>query len=191
MIETLWLLFTMFLKIGFFGFGSGFAMLPLIFQTVSDHGFLTADQFSLMVVISQTLPGPVAINAVSYAGFIVAGVPGVIASVLAIACPSFILVSLVMKFLERFKDSQVVNGVLAGIRPVTIGLIGAAAVMISEHTLYYGSLLSSEWADQGLAYLNPFACIIFAAVFVFMLKTKVNPFFLILAAAAAGALLIR
>jgi len=190
-MDTLWLLFSLFFVIGFFGFGSGFAMLPLIFQTVSDHGFLTAEEFSRMVVIAPSLPGPVSINAVSYAGFIVSGVPGAVVSTLAIVCPSLILVSLVMKFLERFRDNPVVDSVFAGIRPVSIGLIGAAAVMISENTLYFGRLVSAGWAASGLAYLDPIPCVIFAAVFVIVLKTRVSPFILIIAGALAGALFIR
>ena len=191
MMQILWLLFSLFFAIGFFGFGSGFAMLPLIFQTVSEHGFLTADEFSRMIVISQALPGPVSINAVSYNGFMVAGVPGSLVSVLAIVCPSFILMTIVMKFLERFRDSVAVNGVFTGIRPVSIGLIGAAAVMISENTLYYGRLISEEWAAKGLSYLDPVPCVIFVVVFVLVLRTRVNPFVLIILSAIAGAFLIR
>ena len=190
-MDTLWLLFSLFFGIGFFGFGSGFAMLPLIFQTVRDYGFLTAEEFSRMVVIAPTLPGPVSINAVSYAGFIAAGVPGAAVATLAIVCPSLILVTLVMKFLERFRDNSVVDSVFAGIRPVSIGLIGAAAVMISENTLYLGRLISDGWAEQGLAYLDPVPLVIFAIVFVMVLKTKISPFVLILLAALAGALFIR
>jgi len=191
MIQILWLLFSIFFGIGFFGFGSGFAMLPLIFQTVSDHGFLTAEEFSRMVVISQALPGSVAANAVSYSGYIVAGIPGAVVSVLAIVCVSFILVTIVMKFLDRFRSSGPVNAVFAGIRPVSIGLIGAAAVMISENTLYFGSLISAEWAARGLSYLDIVPCVIFAAVFILVLKTKISPFILILLAALAGAFFIR
>ena len=190
-MALLWLLFSLFFGIGFFGFGSGFAMLPLVFQAVGDHGFLAGEEFSRMVAISQALPGPVVVNAVSYAGYITAGVPGAIVSVLGVACPSFILVSLVLKFLDRFKGSELVGAVFAGIRPVTIGLIGTAAVMISENTLYFGRLLSAAWAELGLAYLNPVACIIFGVVLVLMLRTKINPFIFILGAAAAGAFLIR
>ena len=190
-MHILWLLFSLFVGIGFFGFGSGFAMLPLIFQTVGDHGFLTADEFSRMVALAPALPGPVSINAVSYAGFVVAGAPGAAVSVLAIACPSFVLVLLVMKFLDRFKNSASISAVFAGIRPVAIGLIGAAAVMISENTLFFGSLLSAEWSKKGLGYLEPVPCAIFAAVFVLALKTKISPFLMIVLAVAAGALLIR
>ena len=191
MIQTLILLFTLFFGIGFFGFGSGFAMLPLIFQTVRDHDFLTENEFARMVALSQALPGPVSINAVSYNGFIVAGVPGAVVSVLAIACPSFILVLIVLKFLDRFRSSAAVGAVLAGIRPVTIGLVGAAAVMISENTLYFGRLLSDEWASKGLAYFDPVPCAIFAIVFVLALRSKVSLFVWILLAAVAGAFLIR
>ena len=191
MIETFWLLFSLFFVIGFFGFGSGFAMLPLIFQTVKDYGFLTADEFSRMVVIAPSLPGPVSVNAVSYTGFIVAGVPGAIISVLAIACPSFILMTLVMKFLDRYQGNWAIDAVFAGIRPVTVGLIGAAAVMISENTLYMGSLISKAWVEAGLAYIEPVPFIIFAAVFVLMLSTKISPYIFILISVAAGALFIR
>jgi len=190
-MQILWLLFSLFLGIGFFGFGSGFAMLPLIFQTVSEHGFLTAEEFSRMVVIAPALPGPVSINAVSYVGFIVAGVPGAVVSTLAIACPSFILVTLVIKFLDRFRDSATINAVFAGIRPVSIGLIGAAAVMISENTLYFGRLISDGWAAKGLAYFDLVPCLIFAVVFVLMLKTKISPFAYIILAAVVGAFFIR
>jgi len=190
-MQMLWLLFSLFFGIGFFGFGSGFAMLPLIFQTVREHGFLSPAEFSNMVAISQALPGPVSINAVSYTGFIAAGVPGAVVSMLAIVCPSLILVTLVVKFLDRFRGSETINGVLAGIRPVTIGLIGAAAVMISENTLYFGRLISEEWLEKGFAYLDPVPCIIFAVVFVLMLKTRISPFVLIILSVAAGALLIR
>ena len=190
-MQVLWLLFSLFLGIGFFGFGSGFAMLPLIFQTVSDQGFLTADEFARMVALAPALPGPVSINAVSYTGFVVAGVPGAAVSVLAIACPSFVLVLLVMKFLDRFRSSGSINAVFAGIRPVAIGLVGAAAVMISENTLYFGSLLSSGWAESGLAYLDPVPCAIFAVVFILTLRTKISPFIMIILAVAAGAFLIR
>ena len=187
----LWLLFILFFGIGFFGFGSGLAILPIIFQTVDEHGFLTHDEFARMVAISQALPGPVSINAISYNGYIVAGIPGSVVSVIAIVLPSFILVLLVMKFLERFKGSAQIDGVFSGIRPVTIGLIGAAAVMISENTLFFGSLISEGWAEKGLEYINPAPCIICAVVLVLVLKTKVSPFLLILLSALAGAFLIR
>ena len=190
-MAVLWLLFRLFFQVGFFGFGSGFAMLPLVFQTVRDQGFLTEAEFSRMVALSQALPGPVSINAVSYHGFIVAGVPGAVVSVLAVACPSFILVLLVMKFLDRFRASPSVNAVLSGIRPVAIGLIGAAAVLISENTLYYGSLLTAQWAEKGFANFDLIPCVIFAVVFVLVMRTKINPFLLILLSACAGAFLIR
>ena len=190
-MEILWLLFTLFFGIGFFGFGSGFAMLTLIFQVISDHGFLTAEEFSRMVVISQSLPGPVSINAVSYNGFIVAGVPGMVVSVFAIVLPSLIIISIVLKYLDRFRNSEAFEAVFSGIRPVVIGLVGAAAIMISENTLYLGSLISTAWVELGLSYLNIVPCIIFAVVIVLLLTTKISPFILILLSALAGAFFIR
>jgi chromate transporter len=190
-MNILWLLFSLFFGISFFGFGSGFAILPVIYQTVSDYGFLTPEEFSHMIAISQALPGPVMANAVSYTGFMTAGVPGAAVSVAAVVLPSLILVSLVMKFLDRYRNSVSINSVLAGIRPVAIGLIGAAAVMISENTLYFGRVLSEAWAEKGLAYLDPVPCLICAVVTILMLKTKISPFILIIISVIAGALLIR
>jgi len=190
-MHILWLLFSLFFGIGFFGFGSGFAMLPLIFQTVSDNGFLTAEEFSRLIVLAPALPGPVSVNAVSYTGFIAAGVPGAVVSTLAIALPSLILMTITMNFLDRFRDSGAINAVFTGIRPVAVGLIGAAALMMSENTLYFGRLISAGWAEMGLAYLDPVPCVIFAAVFVLMLKTRISPIAFILVAALAGAFLIR
>jgi len=190
-MNILWLLFSLFFGISFFGFGSGFAILPVIYQTVREHSFLTAEEFSRMIAISQALPGPVMANAVSYTGFIAAGIPGAVVSVGAVVLPSLILVTLVLKFLDRFRSSAAVGSVLAGIRPVAIGLIGAAAVMISENTLYFGKLLSEAWAEKGWTYLDPVPCLIFAVVFVLILKTKISPFLLIILSVAAGALFIR
>jgi len=190
-MDILWLLFSIFFVIGFFGFGSGFAMLPLIYQTIYDQGFLTSIEYTRMIALSQALPGPVIINAVSYNGFVVAGLPGTVVSVIAIMLPSLILVSIVMKFLDRFRNSDTIDAVFTGIRPVLVGLIGIAAVMVSEHTLYMGSLISEQWAKQGLAYINPIPCIICAAVVFLLLKLKVSPFLLIIFSAIIGAFLIR
>jgi Chromate transport protein ChrA len=190
-MEILLLLFALFFGIGFFGFGSGFAMLTLIFQVVSDYGFLTAEEYSRMVVISQSLPGPVSINAISYNGFIVAGVPGMVVSVFAMILPSLIIISIILKYLDRFRSSEALGAVFLGIKPVVIGLVGAAAVMISENTLYLGNLISTAWVELGFSYLNIVSCIIFAIVLVLLISTKISPFILILLSALAGAFFIR
>ena len=103
-------LFAMFFRIGLFSFGGGLAMLPLIFQSVQDFGMMTAAEFSDLVALSQVTPGPIAVNAATYVGFNGAGIPGALAATLGVSLPSFILILIVVKFLERFQESKGIQG---------------------------------------------------------------------------------
>ena len=82
MTESLALLFILFFKIGAFSFGGGLAMLPVIFQTISEHGLMTAGEFANLVAISQVTPGPVVVNAATYVGFNVASFAGSLSATL-------------------------------------------------------------------------------------------------------------
>ena len=128
-------LFAMFFRIGLFSFGGGLAMLPLIFQSVQDFGMMTAAEFSDLVALSQVTPGPIAVNAATYVGFNGAGIPGALAATLGVSLPSFILILIVVKFLERFQESKGIQGAFLGIRPVTVGLIASAVLFVGE-TVY-------------------------------------------------------
>jgi chromate transporter len=88
-------LFLIFFRIGIFGFGGGMAMLPLMFQGVSYFGLMTKEEFADLVAISQVTPGPIAVNAATYAGFSVSGVAGAFFATLGVAIPAFILVNIV------------------------------------------------------------------------------------------------
>ena len=94
-------LFTMFFRIGLFSFGGGLAMLPLIFQSVQDFGIMTSQEFSDLVALSQVTPGPVAVNAATYVGFNYSGLPGALTATLGVCLPSFVLMLIVMKFIEQ------------------------------------------------------------------------------------------
>ena len=128
-------LFLVFAKIGVFGFGGGMAMLPMIYQGAQSFGLMSADEFSNLVAISQVTPGPMAVNAATYVGFNCAGYAGAFAATLGVAMPSFLLVTLACYFISKFKESKAIEGAFAGIRPVTVGLIGAAVIFMGQSAI--------------------------------------------------------
>ena len=135
----LWQLFVSYLKIGFFGFGGGYAMLSLIQnEVVVQHQWLTNAQFADIVAISQITPGPIAINSATYVGYSVGveagsewfGILGSMIATFAVCLPSLTLMILVARFFMRLKNNRLVEGAMRGMRPAVIGMIAAAALLL-------------------------------------------------------------
>ncbi len=124
-------LFLSFLKIGFFGFGGGYAMLSLIQNEVMvQHGWLTASQFTDIVAVSQMTPGPIAVNSATYVGYMITGnVWGSALATLAVCIPPLLLMTLVTAFYAKLRRNRYVEGVVGWLRPLTTGMIGASALM--------------------------------------------------------------
>ncbi|SFE43489.1 chromate transporter [Peptostreptococcaceae bacterium pGA-8] len=127
---SLLILFISFFKIGALGFGGGLAMLPIIFSTATELGYVSEEEFGNLVAISQVTPGPLAINAATYVGYISHGLQGATAATLGVAIPSFVMMLVASILLRSFKDNVVVQGVMESIRPITVGLIASAAFFI-------------------------------------------------------------
>lgn len=180
-------LFIEFFKIGAFAFGGGTAMLPLIYQNIEPFGVLSGEDFSDMVALSQVTPGPVAVNAATYVGMKIAGMPGAVIATIGVCIPCFIIMIIVVRLLEKFKGNPYVEGAMTGIRPVTVGLILAAVVFIAEGVLVKGPIVSAQMADPDYYNLIP-ACI-FGASIVMMSVLKMKPIWVMLIMAAAGAIL--
>ena len=124
-------LFLTYLKIGFFGFGGGYAMLSLIQnETVVRHAWITGAEFSDILALSQMTPGPIAINSATYIGYTVAGFPGAVAATSAVCLPCLLLMILITRFVLRLKENPYLKGAIAGIRPVVIGMIAAATLLL-------------------------------------------------------------
>ena len=180
-------IFYMFFRIGLFGFGGGLAMLPLIFQSVQEFGIMSPQEFSDLVALSQVTPGPMAVNAATYVGFNFAGFPGAVVATLGVSVPSFIIMLIVANFVKRFYYSWPIMGIFTGIRPVTAGLIGAAAVMLSETVLFNSHIFSKEFFMNIANNINPIPCLIFLVSFLLIAKMKVSPIFIILGMGLIGA----
>ena len=116
-------LFFAFFKVGLFCFGGAFGMIPLIEQTVIQHGWLTEQEFYNFVGICESTPGPIAVNIATYVGATQAGILGSIAATLGVVCPSFLIILLVASILKNLTGNRYFKGFLKGVKPVIIGLI--------------------------------------------------------------------
>lgn len=127
-LQLIWAYF----KISIFGFGGGYAMLSLIRHEIMDHGWLTESMFTDIVAISQMTPGPIGINTATYIGYTATGgtILGSAIATLAVVLPSFILVLYTSKFIQKHNESSAIKGIFAGLRPVVVGLIGSAALLL-------------------------------------------------------------
>lgn len=153
-------LFMSFFKIGLFTLGGGYAMLALIQQEITRHGWMTAQEFVSVVGIAEMTPGPIAVNAATFVGFRSGGVAGALLATLAVVLPSLISVTLVSRAWEKYKSSKAVQFVFAGIRPVVVGLVAAAALLVGRATFenlglsggHYLGLLITLVAFYGVAF---------------------------------------
>jgi chromate transporter len=185
-------LFLVFARIGLFGFGGGMAMLPMIYQGAEAFNLMSREEFSDLVAISQVTPGPIAVNAATYVGYHAAGVPGALVATLGVSLPSFLLVLLVCYFLQRFRESRLVEGAFTGIRPVTVGLIASAVVFMGQSA--FGGLVEILSAAGAAGLMTAGAqvivpVVIFAVAILLVGKCKVNPIFIVIGAGVTGAIL--
>ena len=178
-----------FFKVGAFAFGGGFAMLPLIFQTVEAYGMMTKDEFARLIALSQVTPGPVAVNAATYTGMIYEGIPGAIVATLGVSIPSFAIMIIVMGFMKAFQDSKGLEAAMNGIRPVTVGLIAAAFIYIAQTSLVRTEIFSMEFLKGLPGNLDIFSICCFAATIVMTVKFKLNPIITIIVMGALGGIL--
>lgn len=134
-----------YLKIGIFGFGGGYAMLSLVEHSVVDPGWITETMFTDIVAISQMTPGPIGINSATYIGFVAPGevnpalasplwgILGSLLATLAVVLPSFFLVIYSSHFIRRHQESGAIKAVFSGLRPVVVGLIASAAILLMNN----------------------------------------------------------
>ena len=130
-------LFWSFLQVGVFSFGGGMASLPLIQeQVVTSHAWLTLSEFSDLVTIAEMTPGPLAVNAATFVGIRIAGIPGALIATFGCILPACILVTLLAWVYKRYKKMTLVQGVLDGLRPAVVALIASAGLAILELSIW-------------------------------------------------------
>lgn len=166
-------LFTTFFVIGMFTIGGGYAMLSLIQnQVVNVHGWIDEASFTDIVAISQMTPGPIGINSATYLGYDVLAntgasefmcILGSFTATFAVVVPSFIIVLAICKAYEKLKDHYMFKGIMTGLRPATLGLIGTAALGLAtpENFIDWKSFVLCIAAFAGLYFkkIGPFSAI--------------------------------
>lgn len=128
-------LFFTFFMIGAFTFGGGYAMLPLVQEKVLEKGWMPLSDIVNFIAVSESTPGPFAINISTYIGSEMGGLLGSLCATLGVVMPSFIIILVVARFFDRFRDSRIVAGVMSGLKPAVVGLIGAAILSIAATVL--------------------------------------------------------
>lgn len=183
-------LFFSFFKIGVVGFGGGYGMLSLIINEAQHYG-ITLAQFADLNALDMVVPGPIAINAATYVGYLHSGFWGALAATVGVVAPSFIIITLVMHFITRYKENRIMNGALSGIKPAVVGIIAASAMTIASGVLLNtGATLATLFTDP-LGTISLFLAAIFVIVAVTNIKFKVNPILLTVLAGIVGAIFLK
>ena len=180
-VSLLTLFFTFF-KIGLFTFGGGYAMLPFIQQEVMQNNWLDEATFMNFVGISESSPGPFAINIATFIGMEKGGWLGSALATLGVVLPSFIVILMVAQFYLKFKESRIVSGVMSGLKPAAVGLIAAAVITMVIEVLFPAGFSWNLFAGAQI-YVS---LAIFALGLWLLLKMKKHPIFIICVSAVLG-----
>lgn len=189
-----------YLKIGIFGFGGGYAMLSLVEKAVVGPGWISETMFTDIVAISQMTPGPIGINSATYIGYVAPhvvnpemtgwwwGVLGSLFATLAVTVPSFILVLYASHFIRRHQESGAIKAVFSGLRPVVVGLIASAAIMLMNKANFNPRDIDWQlWTNIAIcaiAFILAYFSIPFGKK-----KIKIHPILIIILAGLAGLLI--
>lgn len=173
-------LFFTFLKIGAFAFGGGYAVLPFIEQyVVNDKAWLTIQELTDLVSLSQMTPGPIAINSATFIGTKVAGIPGALAATAGNVLPQLTLMMILGYFLFGGRKLKFLDAILVGLKPAIVGLIAIAALSMFTSSLFIGK----AWDFSAISLLGAAG---FVLGFFFYRKKKLSVIQIVVLAAAVG-----
>ena len=191
-------LFWEYFKVGLFTIGGGYAMLPMVTQIVLRHEWLTESELINFIGVAESTPGPFAINLATFVGSTVGyssglgvfgAILGSIVATFAVVLPSLVIIIVVTLLFEKFRSSKFVQGALAGIRPVVVGLVLSAVVTVGAKVIL-PNLKFTAISKEGFSQFNWISLIIVAVFLplsqIKIKKKKIHPIFLILASAVVG-----
>ena len=173
-------LFFSFLQIGLFGIGGGLVGISMIMQeVVTVHGWMTAATFNDLVAIAESTPGPMVVNAATFIGMQLYGLPGAVTATFASVLPGFMIALGIALLYQRYRTLSPIQGAMDGLRPVIVALIFVGGVKVMRNALFLGGVLS-------LGTLDWFSVGLFAACFFILRKWKPSPVAVILCGGVTG-----
>lgn len=182
-------LFWTFLKIGAFTFGGGYAMLPLMQDAVLSKGWAANEEIINFIAVSESTPGPFAINMATYIGSTVGSQDGNIwgsifgsfCATLGVVLPSFVIILIVAKCYDRFKRSKLVSGCMTGLKPAVIGLIGAAVISMATTVFIPNGFDTAMFTD-----IATYSSLVILALSLVLAFKKCHPILIICLSAGLG-----
>ena len=176
-------LFYTFMMIGAFTFGGGYAMLPMIQEQVAARwgDLISQEAMVNFIAVSESTPGPFAINMATYVGSVVGGPFGSCCATMGVVLPSFVIILIVAKCYDKFKESRVVKGCMSGLKPAVVGLIGNAFLNVVITVFFPAGFALAVFKDLSFYIYGA----IFAAMLVLAFK-KVHPIIIICLSAVLG-----
>ena len=178
------ILFLEFFKIGLFTFGGGYAMIPLVEETVLKHNWLKESEFYNLIGVCESTPGPVAINMATYVGSNQAGLLGSIVATLGVVLPSFIIILIIASVMKNLTKNRFVKSFMEGVKPIIAALIISTGVLLLIKAIGFISLLQFK-PDFISIIILVILCIIYF-VFTGIFKKKVSAIALIIISAGLG-----
>ena len=182
-------LFLTFFEIGMFTFGGGYAMISLIRDKALALGWLTEEELLNMIAVSESTPGPIAVNMATFVGSTQGGVLGSLVATLGVVLPSFIIILLVCALIRNFLKYKGVQAFLSGVRPCVVALILATAVTMAASTLLSFTTVTGGFAPDIRGIIILAILVAIALVFKKIKKKKPSPILMILISAGLGMLL--
>ena len=177
-------LFLEFFKTGLFAIGGGLATLPFLSEMGTKYGWFTQEELANMLAVSESTPGPIGVNMATYVGNTAGGVLGGVATTLALILPSYLIILMVSKVMNRFHDNLYVQGAMKTLRPASVGMVASAILGVLGSVLLDQSAIASLSRLQMIVIPN---AILFVVLLALYLKfKKLHPIVILGIGAAAG-----
>lgn len=181
MLNTYFLLFFEFLKVGLFTFGGGYAALPFLYQMIESYNWFSSAELTQMIAIAGITPGPIGFNMATFAGFKTLGIFGALVSSFALVLPMIVITSSVFRIYLKFSESKLVKSILYVLRPTSCALIASVGVK-----LFYELVLESSFKISNIDY---FALGLVLFLFVLTFKLRRDPIIYMAIAAVVGVII--
>ena len=174
-MHTLLVMFLEFFKTGLFAVGGGLATIPFLMDISDKYGWFSQSELANMIAVAESTPGPIGVNTATYAGVTTYGIIGGLIATFGLVLPSYIVIVIVYKVLEKFKENKLTQTVFYGLRPAVAGLITVAAYTLLETTVFPDLVLNIK----ALVMLLVFTLLVLS-------YKKLNPILVIVLGAAIG-----